>query len=93
MRTFVLTGYSDKLEGFLFVVDGDSVADALGKVATSMERVVDLEEGGLFLVPKHVPTAEVLAAIAEEMDGRYNFWQVFGEELTKDVNLRTAVCW
>ena len=91
-KTFVLTGASGKLDGLLFVVDAETPFAALDRIATSMERIYEIEGLGTFLVPKTVTKEQIEAQMAEDGIVRLG-WQIWTVELVKDINLHEAVCW
>ncbi len=91
-KTFVVTGASGKMDGILYVVDAETPLEAAEKIANSMERVYDITDLGLFIVPKRYTPQDVEKEMEADGNVRYG-WQIWAEELTKDMNLHNAVCW
>ena len=92
MKTFVVTGYSGKMDGFLTIIRADTLIDALHKHRDQDQEVCELPDGQLFLVSRGMSMADVQADVDNGESPRW-YWQIFGQEYEEGINLKDAVCW
>ncbi len=99
MKTFVITGYSNKTNGFLIVLDAETEAAALISLVDPNRpeafavpsRVVDVPDLGTFLACNGETDDEIIQAALNDTL-RY-VYTIFIAEVVKGKNLDNAVCW
>jgi hypothetical protein len=100
---WVVTGYSGKSDGFLFVVEADDGAAACKKVAElnncffkQIEYGDPCNGGGVadIMYPQHYGDNTSMFEKCYEMgDGPLRCWEMYYEPVTFNHNLSGAVCW
>ena len=108
MKKWVVTGYSNKMDGILIVVEaGDEVAayqeaariftEGAGyHIRTEVENHVSTAVEDFIICPDNNETIEELTEYIKDSfpnTGPRRFWQAWITELKFGVQLQNAVCW
>lgn len=94
---WIVTGYSSKMDGLLYIVEAENEEDAyreVGKINGTRLVSVEIEESTrhALINNKDDISDEEVKDYLFHSEPRW-FWEVWASEFAQGTNLREAVCW